>query len=173
MDHDVHYGLFGEVLKTFGTDGELLVKLSKNVADENIEGPVFVEIDGLRVPFYFKLFERRGQRAKAIFENMESETLADELVGKKILMPTGSVSDDEVVSELQELVGFSVKDKQHGILGTVIQVFEFPGNPCIEVDTPKDALIIPLNGVRKFDYHKKLIYTEIPEGLVELYCDGL
>ncbi|MDR2424520.1 MAG: hypothetical protein LBD59_07335 [Prevotellaceae bacterium] len=169
MATDTDYCLFGEVLKTFGTNGELLVKINKNVTDEKNEGPVFVEIDGLPVPFYFKLFERRGQRAKVIFENMESETLAAELVGKKILFPNSSVTDSEAVSELQELVGFTVSDKKHGTLGTVIYVYEFPGNPCLEIDSSEEKLIIPLNGVKRCDHAKKLIHTEIPEGLVELY----
>jgi 16S rRNA processing protein RimM len=158
--------LFGEVLKTFGTEGELIVKIGESVP-ENIKEPVFIRIDGLWVPFYFKLFELRGKRAKIIFENMESEELAGELTGKKIfLQPENSFA--ETVSELSELKGFTVIDSKLGDLGQVCEVFEYPGNPCIEITVNEKQVLIPLNGIEKLEYRKKLIHTSIPEGLLEL-----
>jgi 16S rRNA processing protein RimM len=158
--------LFGEVLKTFGTDGELLIKVSDS-APENLKEPVFICIDGLWVPFYFKLFEPRGKKAKVIFENMESEALSEELLGKKIfLKPEISYAP---VSELSDLIGFTVVDSLLGNLGQVVDIFDFPGNPCIEIITPLNKkVMIPLNGISKIKYRKKLIHTTIPEGLLEI-----
>ncbi|MDR1886694.1 MAG: PRC-barrel domain-containing protein [Prevotellaceae bacterium] len=156
---------FGEVLKTFGTDGELIVKIEES-APENIKEPVFVEFDGLWVPFYFKLFEWRGKKAKIIFENMESEELAGELVGKKIF--SGIVPASVSVSGLSDLIGFTVSDSGFGNLGQVSDVFEFPGNPCVEIIINEKQILIPLNGIKKSDYRKKIIYTTLPEGLLDL-----
>jgi 16S rRNA processing protein RimM len=155
----------GEVLKTFGTEGELILKIGESVL-ENIKEPVFINIDGLWVPFYFKLFELRGKKAKIIFENMESEELAEELVGKKIFsQPENS---KESGSELSDLKGFTVIDSKLGNLGQVIDVFEYPGNPCVEITVNEKQILIPLNGIKKLEYRKKLIHTTIPEGLLEL-----
>lgn len=157
--------LFGEVLKTFGTDGELIIKIDESVP-KNIKEPVFICIDGLWVPFYFKLFELRGKKAKIIFENMESEALAEELIGKKIFsLQKPSFTPD---SELSDLRGFTVIDSRLGNMGQVSDVFEFPGNPCIEITLSDKQVMIPLNGAIKLDYRKKLIHTSIPEGLLEL-----
>ncbi|MDR1897445.1 MAG: hypothetical protein LBR10_11710, partial [Prevotellaceae bacterium] len=161
--------LFGEVLKTFGTEGELLIKIIEESAlrNELIKEPVFIKIDGLWVPFYFKLFELRGKKAKVIFENMESETLAEELTGKQIFIrsqPAPSKSD-ESKSELTELIGFTVKDSNLGVLGQVTKVFEFPGNPCVEIVSMETNILIPLNGIVRLDHRKKLIHTTIPDGL--------
>jgi 16S rRNA processing protein RimM len=157
--------LFGEVLKTFGTDGELIIKIGESVP-ENIKEPVFIRIDGLWVPFYFKLFELRGKKAKIIFENMEFEELAEELVGKKIF--SHPENSKESASELSDLKGFTVIDSKLGNLGQVIDVFEYPGNPCIEITVNEKQALIPLNGIKKLEYQKKLIHTTIPEGLLEL-----
>lgn len=168
LNNEVHC-LFGEVLKTFGTKGELLLKITDAVLrnERKVEEPVFVEFDGLQVPFYFKIFELRGKRAKAIFENMESESFAEELVGKKIFtLQTGEVQKPE--AGLSELVNSLVKDLKYGVLGTVSDVFEFPGNPCIEVETNGRKIMIPLNGTVKYEHAKKQIITEIPEGLLQL-----
>lgn len=157
--------LFGEVLKTFGTEGELIVKVSESVP-ENIKGPVFVCFDGLWVPFYFKLYELRGRKAKIIFENMESEELAEELVGKKILLQPDNLSVSD--AELSGLSGFTVIDSNLGNLGQVSDVFEYPGNPCIEVIVNGKQVLIPLNGIEKLNRRKKQIYTTVPEGLLDL-----
>ncbi|MDR1583950.1 MAG: hypothetical protein LBS55_11975 [Prevotellaceae bacterium] len=157
----------GEVLKIFGTKGELIVKISESVP-ENIKEPVFICIDGLWVPFYFKLFEHggRGGKAKIIFDNMESEELAGMLAGKKIFSQPEVSCESQ--SDLSALKGFAVIDSKLGNLGQVNKVFEYPGNPCIEITVNEKQVMIPLNGIEKLEYRKKLIYTTIPEGLLEL-----
>ena len=50
-----------QVLKSNGTQGELLISFF-DVAPEDIDlqEPVFIEFDGLPVPFYFESFVQRG-----------------------------------------------------------------------------------------------------------------
>ena len=50
-----------QVLKSNGTDGELLLSFF-DVAPEDmdLQEPVFIEFDGLPVPFYFESFTPRG-----------------------------------------------------------------------------------------------------------------
>jgi ribosomal 30S subunit maturation factor RimM len=157
--------LIGEVLKVFGTDGELIAKINESVS-ENLKEPVFIRIDGLWVPFYFKLFEPHGKRVKIIFENMESEEFAGELLGEKIF------SQPEIAHEsdlgLTGLTGFTVIDSKLGPLGQVDEVFEYPGNPCVAITVNEKQVMIPLNGIEKLEYRKKRILTTIPEGLLEL-----
>jgi 16S rRNA processing protein RimM len=157
--------LFGEVLKTFGTNGEFIIKIGEFVP-KNMKEPVFIRIDGLWVPFYFKFFELRGKKAKIIFENMESEDLAKELIGKKIFSQPEDACKS--ASALSDLKGFTVIDANLGNLGQVSDVFEYPGNPCIAIIFNEKQVLIPLNGIKKTEYRKKLIHTTIPEGLLEL-----
>jgi 16S rRNA processing protein RimM len=157
--------LVGEVLKVFGTGGELIAKINEYVP-KNLKEPVFILIDGLWVPFYFKLFEPHGKRMKIIFENMESEELAKELVGKKIF--SQPEISHESGSDLSGLTSFTVIDSKLGKLGQVDEVFDYPGNPCVAITVDEKQVMIPLNGIKKLEYRKKLILTTIPEGLLEL-----
>ena len=52
-----------QVLKSNGTDGELLISFL-DIAPEDIDlqEPVFIEFDGLPVPFYFESFTPRGTK---------------------------------------------------------------------------------------------------------------
>jgi 16S rRNA processing protein RimM len=157
--------LVGEVLKVFGTGGELIVKISDS-ASENHEEPVFIRIDGLWVPFYFKLIDPHGKRVKIIFENMESKELAEELVGKKMFSQPELSHED--TPESSDLIGFTVIDSELGNLGQVDEVLDYPGNPCIGITVNEKQVIIPLNGINKIELRKKIIHTTIPEGLLEL-----
>ncbi|MDR0726302.1 MAG: hypothetical protein LBF59_09910 [Prevotellaceae bacterium] len=157
--------LVGEVLKIFGAGGELIAKINEPVF-ENCGEPVFIRIDGLWVPFYFKLFEPHGKRVKIIFENMESKELAEELVGKKMFSQPEILH--ESASEPSSLMRFTVIDSKLGNLGQVEEVFDYPGNPCVGIVINGKQVLIPLNGIEKLELRKKLIYTTIPEGLLEL-----
>ena len=73
----------GKVLKSNGTDGELLVSfLDVNPQDIDLQEPVFIEFDGLPVPFYFESFNQRGNnRALVRLTGVRSLKDADELAG--------------------------------------------------------------------------------------------
>ncbi|MDR1170159.1 MAG: hypothetical protein LBK97_04915, partial [Prevotellaceae bacterium] len=97
---------------------------------------------------------------------MESEELAEELVGKEIFsQPEISRESD---TNLSDLKGFTVIDSILGNLGQVNEVFEYPGNPCIEITVNEKPVMIPLNGIKKMEYRRKIIHTTIPDGLLEL-----
>ena len=50
-----------KVLKSNGKEGELLVSLLDIVPEDlDLQEPVFIEFDGLPVPFYFESFVPRG-----------------------------------------------------------------------------------------------------------------
>lgn len=164
--------LFGEVLKTFGTNGELLIKLSDHVpADVNIEEPMFVLFDGLQVPFYFKRFEPRGRKAVVVFEDMETEALASELLGKKIMFyAKGKPVKEQEVFELSSLIGFTITDHLLGELGPVIDFYDYPGNPCLGILYLEKEVLIPIheNLIKSIDPKTKKISTNLPEGLLDL-----
>ena len=75
-----------QVLKSNGRDGELLISFF-DIAPEDIdlEEPVFIEFDGLPVPFYFESFQQRGNsRALVRLTGVHNLTDADELAGRAV-----------------------------------------------------------------------------------------
>lgn len=159
---------FGAIQKTFGAQGELIVRLHAETETIAIKEPVFVVIDGLPVPFYFKSFDLRGNhRAHVIFDDMESQKLAEELVGKTLWLP----GPEKVTATPQpELTGYAVHDRQHGALGVVSGFLDIPGNPCLQIAYENRELIIPFHEaiVVQTNTKKRLLETLLPEGLLEL-----
>ena len=157
----------GQVLKSNGRDGELLVSFS-GIAPEDIdlEEPVFIEFDGLPVPFYFESFTQRGSsRALVRLTGVHNLTDADELAGAVLY-----AEDDLYEDEEQDLTGWTVLDADGTKAGTVTAHEDIPGNPCIWVETGHGECLLPLREelVLDVDETEKTLRMEIPEGLLDL-----
>ena len=156
-----------QVLKSNGRDGELLLGFV-GIAPEDIdtEEPVFIEFDGLPVPFYFESFTPRGNtRALVRLTGVHNLTDADELAGAAVY-----AEDDLYEDEEEDLTGWTVLDADGTKVGTVSAHEDIPGNPCIWVETGHGEVLVPLHEelVLDVDETAQALRMEIPEGLLNL-----
>ena len=156
-----------QVLKSNGRDGELLLGFV-GIAPEDIDTqePVFIEFDGLPVPFYFESFTPRGNtRALVRLTGVHSLTDADELAGAAVY-----AEDDLYEDEEEDLTGWTVLDADGKKVGTVSAHEDIPGNPCIWVETGHGEVLVPLHEelVLDVDETAQALRMEIPEGLLNL-----
>ena len=156
-----------QVLKSNGREGELLVGFV-GIAPEDIdlEEPVFIEFDGLPVPFYFESFTPRGNtRALVRLTGVRNLTDAEELVGRDVC-----AEDDLYEDEEEDLTGWTVLDADGTEVGTVTAHEYIPGNPCIWVETGHGEVLVPLREelVLDVDEQKETLRMTIPEGLLNL-----
>ena len=156
-----------QVLKSNGRDGELLVSFSGIAPEEiDLEEPVFIEFDGLPVPFYFEAFSQRGNsRALVRLTGVHSLADADELAGAAVYAENDLYEDEE-----EDLTGWTVLDADGTRVGTVSAHEDIPGNPCIWVETGHGECLLPLREelVLDVDETEKALRMEIPEGLLDL-----
>ena len=157
----------GQVLKSNGRDGELLVGFTGIAPEEiDLEEPVFIEFDGLPVPFYFEAFSQRGNsRALVRLTGVHNLTDADELAGAVLYAEHDLYEDEE-----EDLTGWTVLDADGTKAGTVSAHEDIPGNPCIWVETGHGESLLPLREelVLDVDETEKTLRMEIPEGLLDL-----
>ena len=157
----------GQVLKSNGRDGELLVSFTGIAPEEiDLEEPVFIEFDGLPVPFYFESFTPRGNtRALVRLTGVRNLTDAEELVGRDVC-----AEDDLYEDEEDDLTGWTVLDADGTEVGTVSAHEDIPGNPCIWVETGHGEVLVPLREelVLEVDEKKQTLRMIIPEGLLDL-----
>ena len=157
----------GQVLKSNGRDGELLVGFTGIAPEEiDLEEPVFIEFDGLPVPFYFESFTQRGNtRALVRLTGVHNLTDADELAGALLY-----AEDDLYEDEEEDLTGWTVLDADGTRVGTVSAHEDIPGNPCIWVETGHGECLLPLHEelILDVDAKEKTLRMEIPEGLLDL-----
>jgi 16S rRNA processing protein RimM len=154
-----------QVLKSNGTDGGLLISFfDVSPEDIDLQEPVFINFDGLPVPFYFESFTRRGNnRAIVHITGVHNLKDADELAG-------AAVYADYFEEEASEdLTGWTVLDAQGATVGTVTGYEDIPGNLCIYVQTPGSEVLLPLHQelVISMDPDKRVLALTIPEGLLD------
>ena len=156
-----------QVLKSNGRDGELLISFFDMAPEDiDLEEPVFIEFDGLPVPFYFESFTPRGNtRALVRLTGVRNLTDAEELVGRDVC-----AEDDLYEDEEEDLTGWTVLDADGTEVGTVTAHEDIPGNPCIWVETGHGEVLVPLREelVLDVDEQKETLRMTIPEGLLNL-----
>ena len=156
-----------QVLKSNGTDGELLVSFF-DVAPEDmdLQEPVFIEFDGLPVPFYFESFTPRGNnRALVRLTGVRSLKDADELAGQSVY------ADYFEEEEEEDLVGWMVCNAEGQTVGTVVDYEDIPGNLCLWVERPDgEQVLLPFHKdlILSMEESSQTLTLSIPEGVLEL-----
>jgi 16S rRNA processing protein RimM len=165
-----------EVIKTFGVNGELVLKLYSSFPEEiDLEEPVFIDIDGIAVPFYFKSFRFNGKsKAVVVFDDFESELLAEELVEKKVLYDDELLEVDDDEPSPSDFIGYKVLTHcdTPQMIGTVEDYYDYPNNPLFQVLTADDQeILLPVNEdfIVAIDEEQEALYVEFPEGFLDIF----
>lgn len=155
-----------KVLKSNGTDGELLISFfAMDPEDLEITEPVFILFDGLPVPFFVQSLRRRGQnKALVHFNGIFDLKDCEEVCGKDIYLP----ADAEAAygeGDFSFLVGWELRDAGKS-LGRIADFVDIPGNPCLELE---DGRLVPLHEdfITAVDEDSAVVEMELPSGLLD------
>ncbi|MDR2813977.1 MAG: hypothetical protein LBB79_04915 [Prevotellaceae bacterium] len=163
----------GKLQKTFGTHGELLLALYGGGAALSQKSPVFIGVEGLSVPFYFKSIMEKGGKFVVIFDDMEQEALAEALVGKEIFAEkAGGRKPSASPAESEDMLGYTFVDAAYGAIGRLTRRLDYPGNPVLELATEQGKEILIPNSpdfITAVDKKRKIVSVSLPEGLVDVY----
>ena len=165
-----------QVLKSNGTDGELVMSFREIAPEDiNLQEPVFIVFDGLPVPFYIESFQKRGNtKALVRLTDIRSQEDVEEIAGKAVYVEDDQIPDMTLEDDgYAALVGWMVltpaqdEDAVYEV-GEIIEFFDIPNNPCIEVETENGAVMIPLHEdfILGLDPENQEIIMDIPEGLL-------
>ena len=97
---------------------------------------------------------------------------AGALVGHELYLPLDLLPKlDGNRFYFHEVVGFRVVDSQHGDIGTIEQVIEYPAQPLFQVMKNGTEILIPVidEVIDNVDRTNKTIYITAPNGLIDLY----
>ena len=136
-----------KIIKSNGTGGDVLMGLYDiSVQDFDLKEPLFIEFDGLPVPFFIESITAKGN-SKAIVHLSGVDCLEDA---------------EEEEEDSEDFIGWTLLDKGR-IVGTVTGIEPIPGNLCLIVgDT-----LVPLHEdlVLSADPEKRILDLDLPEGL--------
>lgn len=165
----------GRIAKIFGSNGELVINLYDTFPFENALGEsVYVEIDGIWTPLFFGSFRRRGQsKAVVVFDDMDSEYRALELIGKEFVVftaPEQTVEQDDDELYLEDLTGYTLLLEGIDGEGEITGFIDSEFNPLFEVAWNGEELLIPAadDFIVEINETKQTLRLHIPEGLLDL-----
>ena len=162
----------GTLSKPQGTRGSLHIRFSGLKAEEiKGKGLVFVEIDGLPVPFFVESFQEKTDDSAILkIEGIDTETRAREFSGYSVYVMKDQVKRKTLQLGIANVNGYRVIDKHLGFIGYAEEIINMPTQPLLVVKKENNEFLVPFHEdiVRDIDYKERLIRIEAPEGLFEL-----
>ncbi|MCQ2142932.1 MAG: hypothetical protein MJY56_02560 [Bacteroidales bacterium] len=157
-----------QVLKSNGTDGELVLSFrTVDPDDVNLTEPVFINFDGLPVPFFIESLTKRGSsKALVHLTDISSNKDALEVVGQPVW---AREEDYEELAPEEEDFSYLVGWALEGV-GEIVDFIDIPSNPCIEVSYKDSTVVVPLHEdlITKVVEKKRILAMELPDGLLDL-----
>jgi 16S rRNA processing protein RimM len=155
-----------KVLKSNGTDGGLLMGFRDIDPNEiSLAEPVFIDYDGLPVPFFIESLTPRGNgRALVRLNDITSLADAEEIVGRAVWADWEEEESDQ--AGFSDLVGWTVLGA-----GEVTDFVDIPANPCLEIQTKNGtSVLVPFHEdlILSVDPEARVLEMEIPDGLLDL-----
>lgn len=165
----------GYISKAHGLEGELKATLDVHDMEEYLDVPVLYlahEKGPLR-PYAVEVFHVMDKKHVLLtLTEVDDRPEAEALVGQSIFFPQEDLPPlAEGHFYFFQVIGFRVEDATMGTLGT-IQDFASGGSQDVMImDYEGHEVLIPVVDeiVGLADFDKKVVFTQLPEGLVDMY----
>ena len=163
----------GRLGKTHGVKGELAFHFTDDVFDRVEAEYVFVETEGLQVPFFFEEYRfRNDDTALVKFEGIDTANRAAQFTGCDVYFPRELCDDSDGELSWSEIVGFTIHDADtNAVVGEVTAIDLSTINTLFEVLTPDgNNILLPANDdlITDLNRDRKVITMTLPEGIMEV-----
>lgn len=165
----------GGIGKPHGVKGEVAFHFDDDVFDRVDADCLFIQIDGLLVPFFIDEYRfRSDETALMTFSGIDTEEKAAELTGCDVYFPRSLADSDEDAETISkaEIIGYSIINVADGkIVGTVETLDDSTLNTLLEVTTSEGKeILLPVSDdlIKDVDRESRTITMIIPEGILSL-----
>jgi 16S rRNA processing protein RimM len=170
---DPHGKKAGIISKPYGLEGKVILILNQGAGKKIKAGnPLFISIDGQRVPFIIKQAEPGSQNQLIIqFEFIDSLDEARKVCGceayEDLTTPPDSIDN---LTAYDRLSGYTAMDIKVGLIGTITGYMPHDYNPVFMVERAKAEILIPANDqlIDHIDHRSNTIFFRLPDGLIDL-----
>jgi len=169
----------GSFTKTHGVHGQLALNLSEKVSFDLLDKgliekeAVFVEIDGIPVPFFIAKNGIRELNNKTILLSLEDidNEKAKKLYPCRVFINIFYFLNKEEINleDPSNWIGFEVFDSNLGLIGVVDAFLDVKENPLLTIIADNKEILLPIMAdfILSVDIEKKVLKTELPDGYLE------
>lgn len=165
------YYKIGEIRKTHGVKGEMMLISDFSIDFEAIEDWLFFNLEECLVPFKVVNIRETGDKnALFICKTIDNIEVANEYVGVEIFMPLSSKTETENMDEPTSFIGYNVVNEENNeTLGKIIDFIESNYNPLLEIEPENgENILLPFNEEFILGLEENDLIVRLPEGLLDL-----
>lgn len=165
--------LLGKITRRHGLAGNVILKLDTDQPElYNKLESIFVEINGLLVPFFIaKTSWSKNDALNIAFKN-SSEALVDQSLGKNVYLPLASLPK---LSGKQfyyhEIIGFDILDENGKECGVIRSVNDQTAQNYFVTNLDGKEVVIPIikDWILEVNREERFIKMQLPEGLIDVF----
>jgi 16S rRNA processing protein RimM len=167
------YFSIGHFAATFRLEGELILQhdLGKKTDFKGIQA-IFLETSNDRfLPYFIQSAKAKSESESLVkLEGIDTKESAHLLCSKKVWLTQGDFRKLAGKSAPISLIGYHLQDKEKD-LGLIDEVIEQPHQILCRLMISEKEVLIPLNEstIKKIDHKNKIVHTDLPDGLLEIY----
>ncbi|MFK7900651.1 MAG: ribosome maturation factor RimM [Cyclobacteriaceae bacterium] len=166
----------GRLEKPHGLKGALTAIIESDDPSyyDNLE-TVLVARGGDLIPYFIEEIKVEAKGRTIIrLEDITTIEQAEDFRKLKLYLPLDqlpTLAKDQFY--YHEIVGYTIEDKQQGILGKVDAVYTLTGNDLIAMEYLGEEVLIPIQEgvVGEVNHKTNVLYVNLPEGLIDVYTE--
>ena len=162
----------GKIIKAQGFDGGLMVALEADQSEdiEDLES-VFVEIDGIPVPFFIASASLSGRLFSVRFDDYESKDRVAEFIGCNMFADSGFAGNILSPPAPVYITGYRLFSRDKELIGVISQILSYPMQLMLLVEGESGGeILVPFHNdwVIKIDKKSSIVVMDLPEGILSV-----
>lgn len=165
--------ILGYITKPHGIKGAVNVSSEFSGQPKLNQETAFIEINNELTPFLIEEILFKPKNIVLKFEDVDSYEKARDLVKATVFLPITSLNTLGETYPLYQIQDYRVIDKIEGDLGSVKEVLQFPQQLIVQLFINNKEVLFPLTSetLIQIDEKHKILYVNLPEGLLNIYLD--
>lgn len=163
----------GKITRKHGLSGNVILKLDTDQPElyKKLES-IFVEINGLLVPFFIEKVAWSKQDSLNILFKNSNENLVEQLLGKNVFLPLSTLpklTGNQFY--YHEVIGFEILEEDGKTCGTIESVNDQTAQHYFILNFAQNEVVIPIikDWILEVNREEKFIKMRLPEGLMEVF----
>lgn len=163
----------GKITRRHGLAGNVIIKLDTDQPElYNKLESIFVEINGLLVPFFIERSSWSKLDALNVAFKNSSEALVDQSLGKDVYLPLSSLpklTGNQFY--YHEVVGFEILDAEGNNCGVIRSVNDQTAQNYFVTNLDGKEVVVPIikDWILEVDREERIIKMQLPEGLIDVF----
>jgi len=163
----------GKITRKHGLAGNVILKLDTDQPElYNKLESIFVEVNGLLVPFFIEKSSWSKSDALIILFKNSTEALADQVIGRDVYLPLSTLP--KLTGKqfyYHEVIGFEIREENGKSCGVISSVNDNTAQHYFHLKFADKDVVIPMikDWILEVNRDDKYITMQLPEGLMDVF----